>query len=152
MQLETKYFGLVDYEPKDILEFSDGLFAFEQETRYLLLPFEGSQGAMLCLQSAQTPALAFVVMDPFSLKPDYAPALCPEELRHMGVSDSHDLCFYTLCAVKNPVSNSTVNLRCPVVINGDTHRAMQVILETEDYHMRHPLSEFSGQKGAAVPC
>ena len=152
MQLQTKYFGPVSYEQEDVLNFPEGLFAFEEEKHYLLLPFEGSDGAMLCLQSVDTPALAFVVMNPYSLKPDYNPHLSPEELGLLGASDTSALYVYTLCAVKSPVSASTVNLRCPVVINADSHKAVQVILDSGDYHMRHLLSEFSPKKGDDAPC
>ena len=37
--------------------------------------------SMACFQSAVTPGLAFVAMNPFSLKPDYAPVLAPGELK-----------------------------------------------------------------------
>ena len=104
---------------------------------------------MLCFQSAATPGLAFVAMNPFSLKPDYAPVLTPGELKEMGVERSEDLCFYTLCVVRSPVSESTVNLRCPVAINDQTRRAVQVILEDDGYSMHHRLSEFGQQEEGA---
>ena len=72
-ELQSKYFGNVEYEEKDVIRFPAGLFGFDEEHAFLLLPFEGGGGSMLCLQSVATPALAFVVLDPFSLKPDYAP-------------------------------------------------------------------------------
>ena len=143
MNLETKYFGRITYDPEDVLEFPNGLFGFEQEKHFLLLPFSGSQGNMLCLQSILAPSPAFILMNPFSLKPDYAPVLSGEELRLMGVSHSYELCYYVMCVAREPVGESTVNLRCPVVVNPDLHRACQVILDTEDYHMRHRLDEFS---------
>ena len=46
----------------------------------------------------------------------------------MQVERSEDLCYYVLCVVRQPVGASTVNLRCPVVVNEDTHQAMQTIL------------------------
>lgn len=146
MQLNTKYFGPVDYDTQDVLTFPSGLFGFEEERSFLLLPFAGSQETLLCLQSTATPSLAFVAMNPFSLKPDYAPRLSEEELQLMGVKRSEELCYYVMCVVKEPVGESTVNLRCPVVVNPDLHRAMQVILDTDAYQMRHRLDEFS-QKG-----
>ena len=149
MKTATKYFGEVSYEAEDVLTFPKGLFGFEEEQSFLLLPFSGSEGTMLCLQSLSTPQLAFVVMDPFALRADYAPVLQSEELRTLGVEDSRHLYFYTLCAVKNPVSASTVNLKCPIAINGETRQAMQVILEGDTYGMRHPLEEFGGQEETA---
>ena len=151
MLLQTKYFGQVDCPEDQILHFPRGLFGFEEEKAFCLLPFEGSGGSLLCFQSAATPALAFVAMNPFSLKPDYAPVLTGEELRELDVERSEDLCFYTLCVVRNPVGDSTVNLRCPVAINDQTRRAMQVILETDAYQMHHPLAEFV-RRGEAQVC
>ncbi|MGO5022929.1 flagellar assembly protein FliW [Lawsonibacter sp. LCP25S3_G6] len=145
MQLDTKYFGRITYDPQDVLEFPNGLFGFEGEKRFLLLPFSGSHGNMLCLQSVASPSPAFILMNPFSLKPDYAPELSPEELKLMGVSSSCELCYYVMCVAREPVGESTVNLRCPVVVNPDLHRACQVILDTQDYHMRHRLDEFSNR-------
>ena len=147
MKLQTKYFGELDYEPEDIVTFPDGLFGFEEERQFLLLPFEGSAGSLLCFQSVHTPALAFVVMDPFALKPDYAPILQPNELKELGVADSQELGFYVLCVVKKPVSDSTVNLRCPVAVHPETRVARQVILDTDEYEMRHPLAQFGSREG-----
>ena len=136
IKLQTKYFGEIEYADKDVVRFPDGLFGFEEERGFLLLPFDGSGGGMLCLQSVQTPALAFVVLDPFTLKPDYAPELERGELKAFGVKEAGELGFYVLCAVKNPVSESTVNLKCPLVVHPETREARQIIMER--YEMRHP--------------
>ena len=151
MRLQTKYFGEIDCPEEEVLRFPEGLFGFEEEKEFYLLPFEGSGGSLLCFQSAATPQLAFVAMNPFHLKPDYTPVLAGDELHMLGVERSEDLCFYTLCVVRNPVADSTVNLRCPVAVNDHTHQALQVILETEEYQMHHPLSEF-GNRGGEAPC
>jgi len=149
--LQTKYFGQLDCPEDEVIHFPRGLFGFEEEKAFYLLPFEGSDGSLLCFQSAATPQLAFVAMNPFCLKPDYAPVLTEEELHTLGVERSEELCFYTLCVVRCPVADSSVNLRCPVAVNDRTRQALQVILETEAYQMHHPLSEF-GSKGGEVPC
>lgn len=150
MKLQTKYFGEIDYDTRDTLSFPAGLFGFESEQEFLLLPFEGSAGSLLCFQSTRTPALAFVAMDPFSLQPDYAPVLQPQELHALGVTDNQELGFYVLCVVKRPVSDSTVNLKCPVAINPETRVAQQVILDTDVYEMRHPLAQFGTKEDE--PC
>lgn len=147
MLLQTKYFGEVDCAEEHLLRFEKGLFGFEEEKEFCLMPFEGSEESLLCFQSVRTPQLAFVAMNPFSLKPDYAPVLAEEELRALGAERSEELCFYALCVVRSPVGGSTVNLRCPVAVNDRTGQAMQVILESGGYHMRHLLSEFGAGKG-----
>ena len=73
------------------------------------------------------------------------------ELERLGVSNSRELCYYALCVVREPVADSTVNLRCPIVVNDRTRQAVQTILDTPEYGMRHPLSELHSQKEEA-PC
>ncbi len=150
MELNTKYFGPVSYTDEDLLYFPQGLFGFEEEREFLLIPFDGDDSSLLCLQSTTTPALAFLVMNPFSLHTNYAPILQPDELTTMKVSSSQDLCYYVLCVVRDPVSASTVNFKCPVVINEDTREAMQVILDAPELHMRHLLSEFGSREADAI--
>ena len=150
MKLQTKYFGEIDYEAGDVLTFPVGPFSFEDEHEFLLLPFDGSAGSLLCFQSTHTPALAFVAMDPFALMPGYTPVLQPHELKELGVADSQELAFYVLCVVKKPVADSTVNLKCPVAIHPDSRMARQVILDADAYEMRHPLAQFRTEEGA--PC
>lgn len=144
MNIKTKYFGEIEIEEEAAIDFSGGLFAFEDEKRFVLLPFEGSESTLLCLQSVETEGLAFVVMNPFAVSPGYTPVLQEQELERMGVMDSTELCYYVMCVVREPVSDSTLNLKCPVVINDETRQGMQVILEGDAYGMRHRLSEFGG--------
>lgn len=148
MKLQTKYFGEIEYDADDILNFPNGLYGFDDEREFLLIPFEGSEGSLLCLQSRKTSALAFILMDPFALQPDYTPVLQRAELSALSVKDSGDLCYYVMCVVKQPVSDSTVNLKCPVAINPNTRVCVQVILDSEEYQMRHLLSSLRNGKGA----
>jgi len=106
---------------------------------------------MLCMQSVATSALAFIALNPFSLDSSYTPVLQESDLVSFGVEDSHELGYYVLCAVKNPVSASTVNLRCPIVVHPETRQAQQIIMEAGTYDMRHPLAEF-GRSEEARPC
>ncbi len=148
MKLQTKYFGEIEYDADDILTFPNGLYGFDEEREFLLIPFEGGEGSLLCLQSRKTPTLAFILMDPFALQPDYAPVLQRAELSALGVKDSGDLCYYVMCVVKQPVGDSTVNLKCPVAINPTTRVSVQVILDSPEYGMRHLLSKLKHGKGA----
>ena len=67
-----------------------------------------------------------------------------------GISSSQDLCYYVLCVVREPVGESTVNLKCPIVIHAEEKKAVQVILDTGTYHMRHRLSEFRSEEAGSV--
>ena len=91
MKLQTKYFGEINYEAEECLSFPVGLFGFEEEHSFLLLPFHGSENTLLCLQSTVTPALAFVAVDPFTLNPGYTPDPSPAQLESLDVETAADL-------------------------------------------------------------
>ena len=138
MKILTKHFGEVIIDPTTTLHFKDGIFGFEDEKEFALLQFSEEDTFLLSLQSVKTPYLAFTVVNPFMLVPDYTPVLNNEELKQMEVTRSEELCFYNMCRIKKPVSDSTINLRCPIVINDSTRQAKQVILD--NYEMRFSLS------------
>lgn len=146
MKTDTKYFGEIDYEPDELLTFPKGLYGFEDENQFLLLPFSET-GTLFSLQSVKTPQLSFILMDPFSLEGSYAPVLQPDELKFLNAERSEDLFYYVLCVVKEPVSESTVNMRCPIAVNDDGV-GVQVILENASWHMRHKLDEFHREEDA----
>lgn len=138
MKIQTKHFGEVTIDPATTLHFKDGIFGFEDEKEFALLQFSEQDSFLLSLQSVKNPYLAFTLVNPFMLISDYKPILSDDELKQMQVSKSEDLCFYNMCRIKKPVSDSTINLRCPIVINDQTRQAKQVILD--DYEMRFKLS------------
>ena len=48
MKFETKYFGTVEVPPDEVITFPNGLFGFEEERSFLLLPFE------MCIRDSST--------------------------------------------------------------------------------------------------
>lgn len=145
MKTKTKYFGEIDYTRDELLTFDKGLFGFEEEKEFLLLPFSAA-GTMFSLQSVKTPELAFTLMHPFSLDPDYAPVLNDEDLKELQAEKSEELYYYVLCTVKEPVGESTINMKCPLAIHPDTRRGIQAILEDDAWGMRQSLSEFEERR------
>ena len=80
MKLETTRFGTLDIADKQILEFPDGLYGFEKETRFTLLPFNPNvESPMEWMQSILSPHLAFVITDPHLYVPGYKLKLLEEE-------------------------------------------------------------------------
>ena len=145
MKTKTRYFGEIDYTGDEVITLPKGLFGFEEEQKFLLLPFSDA-GTLFSFQSVKTPELAFTLMHPFSLHAGYAPVLQAEELKTLNAEKSEELYYYVMCTVKEPVTECTVNMKCPLAINPDTHSGMQVILEDDAWEMRHKLSEFEGQE------
>ncbi len=137
MRIQTKYFGEVELAESDILSFPEGIFGFEDEKKFVLLPFSSEDECLLCLQSIQTPSLAFTAINPFFFWPDYRPQPSQQDLQRLGVDCGENLCYYAMCVVREPLTDTTINLRCPIAINDETRQARQVMLDR--YDMRTPL-------------
>ncbi len=142
MTIETDY-GVVEYEEDNLILFPDGLFGFPDLKRYLFLSLDDEgDDSMLLMLSVDNPEVGFVLVNPYFLCPDYAPALTPEELSFLNTGDHGDLSYYAICVVHSDYLDNTVNLKCPLVINPETRCGIQVILENSRYECRHALRSF----------
>lgn len=133
-----------DFEEDLTILFEEGLFGFEDHKRFLPVAADESSDAVITLHSLDEEGLAFIIMNPFLLMEDYDPVVPQSDLECLGeIRSEADYSWYVLCVAQKPVSQSTVNLRCPVVINTVTRKAKQVILDNREYGFRHRLGELT---------
>lgn len=147
MNINTKYFSSLSYTEDEVITFPSGIFGFENNKQFLLIRFEEENGGLLCLQNIEEPQLAFIVMNPFCFPLGYAPKLSEKDLEKLGSLDEKSLLCYNICVLNDDVKKSSVNLRCPLIINGETRQALQVILEDDRYSFKHPFYKiFEGER------
>ena len=139
MNMNTKYFGNIEVTESDIIIFPKGIFGFEKNKSFYLLPFEDSEGTLLCLQSAEEPHLAFVLINPYHMIEEYHPLLTDEDLNDIEAQIDSPIAYYVITVVHENFQDSTVNLKCPIIINLDKKMAKQVMLENSSYSLRHPI-------------
>jgi flagellar assembly factor FliW len=147
MHINTKYFGTVSYNKDEIVHFPEGLFGFEDYKNYLPLAFQSKDDAMISLQSMDDEHLAFILMNPFYLMEDYKPTLQNSDLVALNSPNEEDLSYYVVCVIKEDAEKSTVNLKCPIIVNTAIRCARQIILDSSHYTFRHILADFT-KKGA----
>ena len=145
MRADTMYFGALEFSEEELIRFEEGLFGFENRKDFLPVPFE-EEDTILCLQSIEDRDLSFILMNPFRLMPDYDPVLKPDDYERLGTDQEELLSYYVISVIRSTPEESTVNLKCPVVVNSVTRKAIQVILESGAYRFRHSLSEFTGKE------
>ena len=132
---------------QDCIYFEEGLFGFEKCKRFLPVPVEEGSDMVLTLHSLEQEEISFVLMNPFCLREDYDPRVPSRELEVLGEADETEYSWYVICTARSPIEESTVNLRCPIVVNVRTRKAKQVILEDKTYHFRHRLKDLRGEGG-----
>jgi len=122
----------------NVVRIPAGLLGFEQIKDYVLFVNPDEQ-PFAWLQVQDNAALAFVVVDPFIVKPDYQPDIPVLDVEFLGLKKSEDALLLTIVTVHN-AKRATVNLKGPIVINRHTHIGKQVIISNAgDYSVQHPL-------------
>lgn len=145
MVLSTKHFGEIDIDEGKVIEFKEGLPGFRDLTRYALLADaqkgssdEGTtSGLIYWLQSVDDPAVAFVLVNTVRLMPDYNPLVEENEIEGLGQYDPDKFIFYNIAVIPENVSEATVNLKAPVVINDEIRQGKQVVCTNDEYSVRH---------------
>lgn len=133
----SRQFGMIEYTPDAVVEFPEGIPAFENENRFVLIE-QPESAPLIFLQSLSNPDLSFASLPVNCVDPDYRLNLTPEDFQFLGSSAKEEevLCLVILTVDK---SSPTVNLMAPIVIHRQTRRARQIIQFDSGYSFRHPL-------------
>jgi flagellar assembly factor FliW len=133
----------VETEPAATVAASDvrlpmGLLGFERMKDYLLIanPAEEPFG---WLQVKGDTSLAFVVINPFLIVPDYKPDIPQADVEFLGLNDTEDAMLLNIVTVHKQ-GQATMNLKGPIVVNRHTGVGKQVVIaNATDYSVQHPL-------------
>ena len=147
MKLKGTRFGDIEFKKDDVIHFVDGMIGFQNLDQYVVVNTkEGSPYRWL--QSVQEPKLAFLVSVPESFLNEYAPVISDFEANSLGLtSETPHLVLVTTTIPPGNPQLATANLAAPVIINLETRKAKQVILDDEAYTIRYPI--FSGSQDVA---
>ncbi len=137
MKIETRDFGTMEISEEQILEFPNGIYAFEEAKRFALIELEkGHYPAWLqCIDDIRP---CFIVFDPWLICKDYEITLNSGEKAMLEVNEKTNLQVLCIARVPEDYKETTVNLKSPIVINMDTKKAVQVILP-KNYPYRQPI-------------
>jgi flagellar assembly factor FliW len=124
--------------PGNLVRLPAGILGFEQYKEYMLL-VNPAEMPFAWLRVTDSASLAFVVINPFIVKPDYAPDIPDADVEFLGLKDPNDALLFNIVTLRGP-NHTTVNLKGPIVINRHTHMGKQVIIANAgNYSVDHPL-------------
>jgi len=138
MKLLTKAFGEIDISEKQRLVFKNGIFGFEDVTNFALLD-STENSPFYWLQSEKLKNVAFLLIDPKIVYPDYELEVDPFDLEDLEIEDKEDIIVLSIVTLHETPIKSTINLLGPIVLNRKKHLGKQVIATNESYTVRNPL-------------
>lgn len=141
MLLKTTHFGEIDIKDKDIIEFNEGIVGFEDIHRYGIIKNQDSDSPFSWLQAIEKPELAFAVIDPFAIKRDYDFVLNDEYVKALEIEDPSQVNVFAIVVVPEDLKKISMNLKAPVIVNKNNRKAAQVILDTDEYTVRHYIMD-----------
>ena len=140
MLVESTRFGSFEVDADRSLRFDDALLGFPESTTYVVVEVEDTP--YVWLQSADEPEVAFLATSPFLFFPTYDIELgAPEQdsLEVTDVSQVEVLSLLTVHRIADEPVSITANLLGPILVNTETRRARQIVLDSSDYSTREPL-------------
>ncbi|MDR3170547.1 MAG: flagellar assembly protein FliW [Treponema sp.] len=149
MKVATKAYGLIDVDEHQKISFPQGLFGFESYKDYLLLDAE--QQPFYWLQSADRQGLAFIVINPFTFRPDYELTIDNEELQEIDLSGPEKALIFSIVTIPPDGGPMTANLQGPLIINRNTRFGKQLIVSDPRWKTKHDIMAELGA-GSIVPC
>ena len=142
LEIDTRPFGKIEIPEEEVIRFPHGILAFEEYNRFIILS-EKDDSVFHWLQSIDDPQLAFLVIDPSDVLPDYQPALLTAEISTLfGDTLQEDMTLYCICTIPtNHPEKMTINLQGPLVLDTRKKLGGQFISNDESHQVRTPLLE-----------
>lgn len=138
MTFETGRFGQVNVGSDEIIQIPQGIMGFPDCTSFCLVD-PGDETLILWLQSLESPDIAFPVLEPKIFKHDYAARLSAAELRELKLENINQSAVFAILTIPENVTEMTANLKAPLVINLKQQIAKQVVLQENEYSIRHEM-------------
>ena len=143
MKADTRLFGEIDIAEEKLITLENGMIGLPDYRKFALI-FDEEKGteasSIMWLQSMDDPQTAFPVMQPNKVKPDYNPRVNDEMLIPLGTLTEENIYVLVTLTASSDVEQASVNLKAPIVINSETRKGCQIIIE-DDYPVKFKIYE-----------
>lgn len=138
MIVQTGRFGRLEIADGDVISISSGILGFPDYKKFCLVD-PGDDVFIIWLQSLENPDLAIPLLEPKIFKADYTVRLSAAELRELRLDNVNQSAVFALLTIDDDISQMTANLKAPLVINLREKVAKQVVLQENEYTIKHPM-------------
>ena len=139
MKITTKIFGEIDIAEEKIITFVNGIIGFPDLKKFTLIYNEekGTGAGIRWMQSMDEPNFAIPVMDPLVVMDTYNPVVDDEIFKGIGELTSDNTLVLVSTTIPTDITQMSVNLQGPYIINVDERKACQVIVDNDEYPVKY---------------
>lgn len=122
-KIKTPHFGEIEFEPKHVFHFKNGMLGFDNLHDYVLIS-EEETAPFKWLINIEEPEIGFPLISPWFIDLGYNPG------------KSYDIdtqVIFVVVTLEDELGNMTANLKAPVVLDISEQTGEQVILPTDKY-------------------
>jgi flagellar assembly factor FliW len=135
MIVNTRRFGEIEIEPREVLHFPVGIAGFPDERAFILVRTRET-GHIAWLQSARTPTLALPLVSAHAFGSAYPDVAFMPIAEKAGLgSNLEDMAMMVVLSAPQG-QPATVNLLAPIVVNTETRIGGQIFLEGTSFGTR----------------
>lgn len=140
---ELKTSGVESFKNTHQLNLPQGLFGFS-EIRSMELFYDKEELPFMWLREQNKNGLAFIVIEPGGIIPDYAVEISDADVELLGITGSDDTMILNIVTLPSEQSSKiSVNLVGPVIVNRNSLAAKQCIINNHDKYSARYLLDLS---------
>ncbi|MBE6051341.1 MAG: flagellar assembly protein FliW [Clostridium sp.] len=118
------------------ITFEKGLLGLEEYKEFTLMDIEDVKPYKV-LQSVKDENVGLILISPFEISKEYEVELDNNTINEIKIKSEKDIMLYTTVNI----NSATTNFRAPIIINIKEQLGKQIILQNEDYQIKHPISK-----------
>jgi flagellar assembly factor FliW len=138
MIVNSSRFGQLEVPPGKVITMERSILGFEAFRRFCLVEIDELR-PFLWLQSVEDPAIAFLVVNPLLIFPEYRIEVNSNEIAELKVACVESIETYVVVTIPSDPRKMSVNLQGPILINTENGLAKQLVLVNSQYSIRHPV-------------
>lgn len=138
MTINTTRFGVIEVDDSALISMPEGMIGLGEHRSYCLIDHQ-PESVFKWLQSTHDPDLAFVVIDPSDVVADYEIVLPDWDVEFLQLRDAGEAVIMATVTIDAEAETVSTNLLAPIVINARTRLCRQVILDSEQYGVKHEI-------------
>lgn len=152
MKIHSKRFNTdLEFDDNMVITMENGLPGFPESRRFCILELDHENSPFKWLHDVDDTSIALLITDPYQFFPSYNPKIGQAIVEDLGIKNIEtDLMLFCIVKVTAGGREAFANLRAPVIVNANSKRAKQIILESDEYAVKTALFYEQQDKAEAI--